>query len=145
MRLNKKKIIDFAGGSYTHLELEKKCTPKILIHLLMEQLSLSDAEKYEWEQSQRRVATVEKELEDVDGQRGDLHKILHNLETVIQFMLDTKYPNQSSYNINQGYTEPDPDREVSEEEHILRKLLAMTTDVNFQRNYGDELGMPRRS
>lgn len=76
----------------------------------------------------RDVEQAEKELGSTTEARDELQTILNNLETVIQFRLDTVYDEKPSqeYDIH-GNPRPMVDRETPEEQKVLYKLLYMVT------------------
>lgn len=126
----KQKAITFAG---LKREIAKLTTS---LDTLTEQLEIAERGK--------KVALKDKV--NAEGQRDELQSVLNELGTCLKFRLDTAFPNSPVPNHDPYMNGPIDAEAISEEEHVLRKLLDMTTSINFKRDYGDshEMGVLRR-
>jgi hypothetical protein len=88
----------------------------------------------------RDAEQAEKELRKVQENRVEYERVLTSLQTVIGFRLQTVYPDSTGRDYdNYGNPRPECERELEEEEQVLRKLLDMA-QVNLNRS-NCEMGM----
>jgi len=91
----------------------------------------------EMEKAQRGRTTAQKETESAEEERDELQRVLNNLETVIQFRLETVFKyHEPSYNYDVGGVPRTQPKETPEEEKVLGKLLSMVTHTEVKNRLG---------
>ncbi|TDI64006.1 MAG: hypothetical protein E2O88_11915 [Bacteroidetes bacterium] len=127
MRKGHSRKIKFEGGEFTRTELKKKPI-SILVNLLVTEKNAADNFHQEWEMGQEVNRVAQKEAREAEEERDELQKILDNLETVIQFRLQTVFEHRdTSYDYDIGGVPRTQPKETPEEEKVLSKLLSMVT------------------
>lgn len=146
MRKSHSRKIKFEGGEFTRTELKKKGIP-FLINLLVTEKNAATNFHDEWEMGKEVNRVAQKEAREAEEQRDELQKVLGKLETVIQFRLDTVYNNRDRANPEydiQGNPRPMVEKEILEEERVLRNLLDKIRSANRDDSDKPEMGLLRR-
>ena len=141
MRKSHSRKIKFEGGEFTRTELKKKPI-SFLVNLLVTEKNAATNFQEEVGIGQEVNRVAQKEAREAEEARDNLQKILDNLETVIQFRLDTVFDNQKSQEYDRhGNPMPMVDMETPEEQKVLHKVLRMVT---YKTSDNSEMGLLRR-
>jgi hypothetical protein len=130
MRKGHSAKIKFEGGEFTRAELKKKPI-SILVNLLVTEKNAATNFHDEWEMGQEVNRVAQKEAREAEEQRDELQNVLDNLETVIQFRLDTVFDieHRPTYD-TMGNQRPQAETETPEEQKVLLRLHRMITAIS---------------
>lgn len=130
MRKSHSRKIKFEGGEFTRTDLKKKPI-SFLVNLLVTEKNAATTFHDEWEMGKEINRVAQKEAREAEEQRDELQQVLDNLETVIQFRLDTVFDREHRPEYDtMGNQRPQVEKEIDEEEKVLRRLSRMITAIS---------------